>query len=245
MEINKNPYFRKSIYLLVLMGLAVLFFGLYRNQNAQICNEVSIAIDAPIEQQLITTPIIQDYLDEWFSGGLSGVQKKDLSLHIIEDKIENLPAVESAQVSFDLRGVMKIDITQKVPIVRIYNGSTGGYYLGQDGSKIPVEGHEVARVPIATGGFSQSMIKKVYTLAAYVHENPFIKALTEQIFVNKNRDLVLIPKIKNQRIIVGDTIDLDQKFSKLQDFYTYGLNQVGWEKYKSVNLKYKNQIVCK
>ena len=89
------------------------------------------------------------------------------------------------------------------------------------------------------------MIKKVYTLSTYVQENEFMEALTEQIFVDDNSDLVIIPKIKNQRIVIGDTTLIPEKFEKLILFYQEGLNHIGWEKYHTINLKYKNQIVCK
>ena len=49
-----------------------------------------------------------------------------------------------------------------------------------------------------------------------------MNALTEQIFVTNNGDLAIIPKIRKQRIIVGDTADLEEKFTKLVDFYNNG-----------------------
>jgi cell division protein FtsQ len=77
-----------------------------------------------------------------------------------------------------------------------------------------------------------------------VYENAFIDAITEQIFV-ENGDLIIIPKINNQKIVIGDTNNIPEKFEKLTDFYVDGLNHVGWNKYQIIDLKYKNQIVCK
>lgn len=245
MSISQNPYIRKSLYLVALLFLVVLFFLLYRNQQEQICEEVAIKIDAPIEKKLVTIPMIQDKLEEWYDGGLSGVEKRNLALNEIEDKIEDIPAVKNAEVSFDLRGILQISIDQRMPIVRIIPSAGDSYYLALDATKIPTSGSDVARVPVATGNLSATMIKKVYTLSTYVQENEFIEALTEQIFVNNNNDLVIVPKIKSQRIIIGDTTDVETKFNKLQDFYTHGLSFIGWNKYKTINLKYKNQIVCK
>jgi len=37
---------------------------------------------------------------------------------------------------------------------------------------------------------------------------------------------------------------LEEKFENLKLFYSEGVKQTGWRKYKEINLKYKNQIVC-
>jgi len=31
----------------------------------------------------------------------------------------------------------------------------------------------------------------------------------------------------------------------MKEFYTEGLNKVGWNKYSQISLKYNNQIICK
>ena len=244
MATSMNPYIRKTLYLISFLVLVALFVVLGNEQADQICERIEISIDAPIEKQLISQSIVQDKLDKWYSEGLSGVAKKDISLLDIEQRLEELPAVKNAEVSFDLRGELKIYIDQRIPLVRIVSEGGVAYYLAKDFYKIPVLGTEAARVPIANGRLSATMIKKVYTLSTYVQENDFMEALTEQIFVNKNSDLVIVPKLKKQKIIIGDTTDLHDKFHRLLVFYRDGLNHVGWEKYRTINLIYKYQIVC-
>ena len=52
----------------------------------------------------------------------------------------------------------------------------------------------------------------------------------------------------DQKIIFG-TANSDQevesKFDKLKTFYTEAMEHEGWRKYKEINLKYEDQIVCK
>lgn len=38
---------------------------------------------------------------------------------------------------------------------------------------------------------------------------------------------------------------MEERFKKLMIFYEDGLRRVGWEKYQSINVEYKNQVVCK
>ena len=244
MSVSINPYLRKTLYIISLILLAVLFVTLKNNQSNQACMGINIVIDAPLEKQLITEKLVYDKLNEWYTNGLSGVLKKDINLIDAETRFESLPAVKNAEVSFDLRGELNVQIEQRIPVVRIINSNGDSYYLDKDYSKIPSSGTEVARVPIANGFLTEGMIKKVYTLSTYVQENEFMQALTEQIFVDNKGDLIIVPKIKNQQIVIGDTLNIEEKFNKLIDFYKHGLNQIGWDKYQRINLKYKNQVVC-
>jgi len=240
-----NPYIRKSLYLLSLVLLVGFLVFLKKDHQRQTCEKIVVELDVEVEKQLVTERLINDRISSWYIGGLIGTSQSELSLGEIESKIESMPAVRNAEVSFDLRGTLLISVEQRDPLVRIIPNYGESYYLARGMVKIPVTGTDVARVPIANGRLTNAMIKKVYTLSTYVHENTFMKALTEQIFVDNNGDLVIIPKVKNQRLIIGDATDVEEKFSKLIDFYSEGLNHIGWEKYKIINLKYKDQIVCK
>jgi cell division protein FtsQ len=45
--------------------------------------------------------------------------------------------------------------------------------------------------------------------------------------------------------VFGEAKDFEEKFEKLKTFYTEGLNKTdGWNKYSTINIKYKNQVVC-
>ena len=120
--------------------------------------------------------------------------QNSISLLDIEKKLEQIPAVKDAEVSFDLKGELTIDICQHIPLVRIMSPKTASYYLAENLLKIPSKDVDIARVPVVNDYCSPEMIKKVYTLSTYVYENAFIDAITEQIFV-ENGDLIIIPKL--------------------------------------------------
>jgi len=48
-----------------------------------------------------------------------------------------------------------------------------------------------------------------------------------------------------QLILFGPMDEIEEKFKKLKLFYKEVLPKKGWNTYSSINLKYKNQIVCK
>lgn len=240
-----KPYIRKGLFVMGLVLIIALLFVLKGKQQRQVCSEVGIEIVVPHDMQLLTEFMVQDLLLEWYEGGLVGLPIAEIDLADIEKRLSEQTAVASVEVSMHLNGILEITIDQRIPIVRIYQGPESSYYLDYRGGKIPAKGHEPARVPVATGSSGPEMIEKIYTLACYVQENQFAEALVEQIFVSEAGALIVIPKVGSHQVILGNSTDLDIKFHKLETFYKEGLNAVGWDKYKSVDLSFANQIVCK
>ncbi|MFM9007627.1 MAG: cell division protein FtsQ, partial [Bacteroidota bacterium] len=87
-------------------------------------------------------------------------------------------------------------------------------------------------------------IGQIFTTALAVEADTFWSANTEQLYVNENQELELIPRLGQHRILLGDTTDLSDKLERMRIFYLQGLNKTGWDKYELINLKYKNQVVC-
>ncbi len=115
----------------------------------------------------------------------------------------------------------------------------------QKGETFPTSSNYTARVMVATGRIDSSVVKKLYTLALFVQENAFWKAQIEQIFVTEQKDIILIPKIGDCQLVLGDVDRLEQKLNDLKVFMQKGFTELGWHKYKSVSVKYKDILVCK
>ena len=224
-----------------MIGLLVF---LNRKYAVQRVTAIQINIDTELDKQLLTEERILELINIWYPGGLVGNEMKDIDINDLEDRLGKEAAVERAQVSTQLNGTIDVEIEQRSPIIRFIQDDGMSFYMDELGKKIPVAGLRTARVPIALGMNNDTLIKKVYTLCTYVYENEFMNALTEQIFVNEEGDLIIIPKFHHHEIIVGDNQRLDEKFRKLEKFYKDGMMNIGWDTYKSINLKFKDQVVC-
>ncbi|MFZ1360247.1 MAG: hypothetical protein WAS28_17240, partial [Saprospiraceae bacterium] len=86
---------------------------------------------------------------------------------------------------------------------------------------------------------------KAFEVIKAIYKDPFMSAMTEQLLVDENKDISIIPKLGNHKIILGDATDLENKFKKLAIFYKEGMPPEGWSLYKEINLKFKNQVVAK
>jgi cell division protein FtsQ len=89
------------------------------------------------------------------------------------------------------------------------------------------------------------LIDDIFTMAEFIRKDELWKAQIEQLYVNKDFEIELIPRVGNHRIVVGDATNIKAKLNKLKIFYSKGLSKTGWNEYSVINLKFANQVVCK
>lgn len=82
-------------------------------------------------------------------------------------------------------------------------------------------------------------------LTELINQNIFLKAQISEIYVNSKGEYDLIPQLGNHLIRFGTMNDARAKLNNLDIFYRKALICEGWDKYETINLKYKNQVVCK
>ena len=138
-------------------------------------------------------------------------------------------------------------------MLKIINRYGESFYLDDEGIVMPLSKKHSAHVLIVSGNISHklrdtvknnSIVNKIYTLAKSITEDEFFKAQIEQIYINNKKEIELIPKVGNHIIIFGKIENTKEKLEKLKLFYTKGIKKTGWNNYKTINLKYRNQIVC-
>ena len=84
----------------------------------------------------------------------------------------------------------------------------------------------------------------MFRLASYIARDELWKAQIQQIYVTPSGEFELIPRIGSHIIEFGRADEIEEKFSKLQLLYLQGFNNLGWNLYSRINLKYNNQVVC-
>lgn len=173
----------------------------------------------------------------------------------IEKVLEKEPFVLDAEVYVDAKNQLYVHVTQRTPILRVIDQDNKTYYMDKTGRQMPMSDHSTARVLIATGEIppytpdfqdpkKKHFLKKMFDLTEYIRQDEFLNPMIEQIYVNRNEEFTLIPKVGRQKIIFGKYEDVEDKFKRLELFYEEGMSREGWQKYKTINLKYRRQVVC-
>lgn len=192
-----------------------------------------------------------------------GYPVKDINIRKIEEDLVKNPYIKKAELYFDLQGVLRIDITQRKPLVRVITRAQHSWYLDEEGYLLPAKGKFAPFLLVANGYFSEGdALRKaarirdleddetyrewedVLQLSKYIAGDEFLSAQMVQVYYNRSGDFELIPRVGAHQIIFGDVSEYRQKFRKLKILYDQGLKYEGWNKYEKINLKYKNQVIC-
>jgi cell division protein FtsQ len=234
-----------------LAGLVVLMSFIEVKKSEVVCKAVKVFI--PGNQYFIDRQEIDNIL-EMSSHSLVGRRIDNIDIHELENKLKVNPFIEFAKVYVDMDGVIEVEVSQRKPILRVMNRFDQDFYIDQHGLKMPLSQNFTARVLVANGFIDELFANKVdslhtvlardiYKTADFIRKDSLWDAQIEQIFINKDHEIELIPRVGNQRILLGNADSLALKFDNLRQFYKQALPLVGWDAYKLINIKYSNQVV--
>ncbi len=251
-SINWKAIFKTFAWLVCLAGLVVLMSFIERKKQEVKCTKIEIII--PGANNFIEREEIDEILSSSY-GSLVGKNLSQINIHQVENAIKANPYIAFVKVYADMDGVINIEIKQRQPVLRIINAGGQDFYVDEVGLKIPVSSNYTANVLVATGnileGFSGKtdtlftvVAKNLYKAALYAKKDSLWDAQFEQFYVNEKSDIEIVPRVGIQRIILGNADSLAVKMKNLLAFYQQAMPKVGWDAYKTINLKYINQIVC-
>jgi cell division protein FtsQ len=238
-------------WVICLGGVAVLMSFIEIKKSEVLCKDVKVYI--PGNQYFIDRQEIDNILQVQ-QHALIGRHMDNINIQALESKLKANPFIESAKVYTDMDGIIRVEISQRQPILRIMNQFDQDFYVDQHGLKIPLSQNFTARVLVANGYIEEpfggkvdtlntELAKEIFKTADYIRKDSLWDAQIAQIYVNQNHEIELIPRVGGQRILLGNADSLDTKFKNLLVFYKQALPQVGWNAYKIINIKYANQVI--
>lgn len=251
-RINWKAVLYVFTWAICLSGLVVLMSFIEVKKVEVLCKDVKVLI--PGDQNLIERAEIDRILLK-NNGPLIGQEMHSINIHYLENALKANPFIEFAKVYVDMDGIVRVRIKQREPILRILNWANHDFYIDRNGLKIPISENFTASVLVANGYILENFRNRVDTLKTQLAKDLFNTALfierdtlwnnqIEQLYVNDKSEIEMIPRVGNQRIILGNADSLQTKFRNLLAFYKKAMPRVGWNTYKTINIKYANQIVC-
>jgi len=160
----------------------------------------------------------------------------------LEKLVESHPAIKNVEVFSNQKGEIKIRVQQKKAIARV-KSSTDDYFLDEYGLEMLKPDNCTQQLIVFTGDISNNDHKEIFSLINTINLSEFWSAQITQVHFEDD-DVILIPRVGNQKIKVGNLRNIYEKLDKLYHFYKVIIPTKGWEFYKEINLKYNNQIVC-
>lgn len=90
---------------------------------------------------------------------------------------------------------------------------------------------------------------KLLTFVESIEADAFWRSEVVQIIARTapsgSLEVSLIPRSGRHTILFGRLERVDEKFDRLLRFYRKGLSTIGWENYRTIDIRYEGQVVCK
>ncbi|CAM1363812.1 cell division protein FtsQ/DivIB [Tenacibaculum xiamenense] len=169
--------------------------------------------------------------------------KSVVDLHFLETNVSANPYVEKATVFLTINGVLKTLIKQRKPVARIVNNDSI-FYVDNFGMKIPLSTNFSARVPLVSGVGNAEEIKELIQLLQAISSDDFFKKEVIAIERDAQNEYFFTVRTGDYKIAFGKLESVPLKFKKLKAFYNKALIDGTIKKYKVINVKYHNQVVC-
>lgn len=246
-----------SVATVFTVGMCILLHGSREQRSLIDCGKLSVNFLDSLK--FVSEQDIRDYIAESY-GDFNGQRLDSVGLARIEDILESKSAVKSTEAWVTDDGVLHIDITQRTPVLRFQNGEKG-FYVDDRGFIMPLHHSYTAPVPVVSGnipiniengykGEAASQEERIW-IDGMLRFNSFIsdskkwKGKVFGIKIVDDGDIVLTIDGRGESFIFGDSGNLDIKFSKIEKYFDYILPAKGDGYYKTVNVKYNKQIVCR
>lgn len=251
-RINWKAVMYGCIWVVSLSGLVLLMSFIEIKKDSTICKDVKVII--PGNQTFVERSEIDNILQN-ASGQLVGRNLAQINIHRLEAALRANPFIEAAKVYADMNGVIQVQIKQREPLLRVLNMANQDFYIDRNGLKVPTSQVFTARVLVANGHILENfsgiidtlktaLARDLFHTALFIERDTLWRHQIEQIFVNSKSEIELVPRVGNHKIILGNADSLQTKFTNLLMFYKKAMPKVGWEAYKTINIKYTNQVVC-
>jgi cell division protein FtsQ len=86
--------------------------------------------------------------------------------------------------------------------------------------------------------------KSLFNLINTINKDAFFQAQFEQVYINAQGEYELTPRVGRHAILLGKDDGVEMKLKKLKLFYQEGISKVDWNKYKQIDLRFNDQVVC-
>lgn len=178
----------------------------------------------------------------------------------VQKVMENNSWIENSASYIDLDGTLNVSFKEYEPWFRVFGKNGHSVYVTREGVVVPSSRIYTPYVLVASGNFEIRSDSVTYQLTdtlgsdknllnalhwcGAIEGNDFMSQCVGQLYCNKRNQFELTVKGFDGRVIVGDTCDAVDKLKRLENFMKQRIDSPETKTLKSINLNYKNQIVC-
>lgn len=236
---------RKLKIIKVILGVAILIglisFTTIHNASRTV-KKLDMAFVQPVDNYFINEGSIRDLINR---DGVDIMKQKlkDVDVKEIEKKVSKSPFVDSVQVSKDINGHLRLDITENKAVARI-SSPKDEFYLTEKGEKMPLSKLSSANVILVSGDVKPNEYEDLSKFVQVLKQDELLKNHIIAIQKVGLRSYNLIVNKGNYYIELGTLNNFEQKIHNLELFYNQYIDFIGTEDYEKLSLKFVNQVVA-
>lgn len=258
-----KPIVRRGLEVLTVLACAAIWMLTTRmGQRERRTRTCQSGIQVTVLDSAVRHFVAKEDLEKWLDldyHAYVGLPLDSVNLDRIEKLVMSRSAVRSCEVWLTDDGILHLDISQREPVVRFDDGHNG-YYADEGGYIFPLQSRGSAEVPVVDGklplkverGFKGmpedpaqlEWLKQVIGLVNYIKGSVWENNI-KQITVDAKGDLVLTPWEGRERFIFGEPVRIQEKLLLMRSYYEAVVPSMEPGYYSTVDLRYRNQLVCR
>lgn len=229
------------VLFILILSIGFLYsFTRHRNQHKRV-DKIEIIFEKKghrfLTDSMVNKLLIQNELN------IKNQTKSIIDLYLLEKTVLANPFIEKASVFLSIQNVLYVHVTQRQAIARIIDRNKS-YYIDKQGFKFPVSKNFSARVPVVSGIRTAADLKEIRRFLEEINQDDFLKNEIVGIHKTSKKEFEMHVRSGNYVIEFGKSGQMRQKFFNLKAFYSKVFSEDVMKTYKTINLKYRNQVVC-
>jgi cell division protein FtsQ len=241
------------LWLVVGIATVALLISAVYNKESKHCKGVEITISGVTNNFFIDKNDVYTVIKNNGGDSTQHIALSAINLKLIERELEKDVWVKNAELYFDNNNILKVTVEEREPVARIFSNTGNTFYIDSSCKVLPLSDKFSARLPIFTGlnnnveslSIADSfLLRDIKNIAVKINADTFLTAMIAQIDIVAKNNFEFIPNVGKQKIFFGDGTEVEAKLNKLKLFYKNVIAQAGWNKYSTINLQYKNQVVA-
>ena len=245
-----------SILLWVVTAAALVVLFVFARENYLTMPLKSIQLIPATDTGFVRKMALHDEIEQICGNSKVGT----VNMIAIQKVLESNAWIENGSSYIDLDGTLNVSFQEYEPWFRVFGKNGHSVYVTREGFVIPSSRTYTPYVLVTSGNFELRSDSATYQLTdtlecdrnllnalhwcEAIEGNDFVGHCIGQLYCNKRNQFELTVKGFDGRVIVGDTCDASDKLKRLEIFMKQRIESPETKTLKSINLNYKNQIVC-
>ena len=240
-----------TLWCVVGAGALVLLIAAINSRNNKSCKGYKIEITGASGLIFIDKKEVINILAD-SNEKITGKPIASFNLSQMETEVEKNPWIKKAQVFFDNNEILRVNITEREPVARIFTAGGSSFYIDSSGVSLPLSDRLAVKIPVFTSypyekikthGADSILLLQIKKLSWHILKDSFWMAQIAQVDITPAKTFEMTPVIGNHVIEFGDGNDYERKFNRLFIFYKEVLSKTGFDKYSRINVAYKGQVI--